>query len=450
MRLPKNFKLSENPFLLFLPFLILYLVYILVFSKDASFGDEDRYVYYADNLLHGFYSPPYPRIDLGNGPGYPFMLVPFVALGIPFIWIKLLNAVFYYFSSVFLFKSLKQIVSHKFTLIFSLIWALYPNTFEQMLHRLPEVFATSLIPLLIFAILKSFKSDTIKNVKKYLILAGFTLGYVVLTKPVFGYVVIFMIIVTLALWILNRKNSNYKRSLMILAIALFTTVPYLFYTFHLTGKIFYLSSYGGNNLYWMSTPFDGEYGEYFKYPFSGSSDRIPGSEDQIKQRHQKDFDKLLQNQEVKKANLEDGVYHDDLAKGTDQDDLLKKIAIENIKSHPLKFLRNCISNMGRMIFNYPASYALQKPSTLKRLPINGTLMVFTLFCLIPTIVSWRKIPFKIRFLLFLIFLYLGASLLGSAETRMFTMAVPILLIWIAFIVERSVKVNLKLEIGKTS
>ena len=139
-----------------------------------------------------------------------------------------------------------------------------------------------------------------------------------------------------------------------------------------------------------------------------------------------------------------------ILQGTDQDDLLKKIAIENIKSHPLKFFRNCISNMGRMIFNYPASYALQKPSTLKRLPINGTLMVFTLFCLIPTIVSWRKIPFKIRFLLFLIFLYLGASLLGSAETRMFTMAVPILLIWIAFIVERSVKVNLKLEIGKTS
>jgi 4-amino-4-deoxy-L-arabinose transferase-like glycosyltransferase len=449
MRLPKNFKLSENPFLLFLPFLILYLAFILVFSKDASFGDEDRYIYYADNLLHGFYSPPYPRIDLGNGPGYPFMLVPFVALGIPFIWIKLLNAVFYYFSSVFLFKSLKQIVSHKFTLIFSLIWALYPNTFEQMHHRLPEVFATSLIPLLIFAILKCFKSETIKNVKNYLILAGFTLGYVVLTKPVFGYVMIFMILGTLGLWVLNRKNSNYQRILMILAIALFTTVPYLFYTFHLTGKIFYLSSFGGNNLYWMSTPFEGEFGEYFKYPFSESSDRIAGSEDQIKQRHQKDFDQLLQNQEVKKANLEDGAYHDDLAKGTAQDDLLKKIAIENIKSHPLKFLRNCISNMGRMIFNYPASYALQKPSTLKRLPINGTLMVFTLFCLIPTIISWRKIPFAIRFLVFFTFLYLGGSLLGSAETRMFTMAVPILLIWIAFIVERSVKVNLKLEIGKT-
>src|SRR6185312_9261320 len=106
--------------------------------------------------------------------------------------------------------------------------------------------------------------------------------------------------------------------------------------------------------------------------------------------------------------------------GVIQDDVLKKIAIENIKSHPLKFLQNCISNVGRMIFNYPASYTIQKASTLKRLPVNGTLIVISAFCFIMTLVYWKKILFPIRFLLFFGFIYFGGSILGSAEPRMFT------------------------------
>jgi hypothetical protein len=41
------------------------------------------------------------------------------------------------------------------------------------------------------------------------------------------------------------------------------------------------------------------------------------------------------------------------------------------------------------------------------------------------------------------FLYLGGSILGSAETRMFTMVVPILLLWVAYILGKTLKVNVK-------
>ena len=34
----------------------------------------------------------------------------------------------------------------------------------------------------------------------------------------------------------------------------------------------------------------------------------------------------------------------------------KEIAIQNIKSHPLKFLQNCFSNNWKNFFNYPWSY----------------------------------------------------------------------------------------------
>ena len=128
----KNNKFSKNPFLIFLPFLILYVILILLFSVTQNHGDEIRYITYAKNLTHGFYSPPYPYIDLGNGPGYPLLITPLVAINAPLIFIKLMNAFFLYFSIVFLFKALQQILPFKFSLIFSLIWAIYPNNYEQI------------------------------------------------------------------------------------------------------------------------------------------------------------------------------------------------------------------------------------------------------------------------------------------------------------------------------
>ena len=142
---------------------------------------------------------------------------------------------------------------------------------------------------------------------------------------------------------------------------------------------------------------------------------MPGSEVVITKRHQNDFDEILKNEEVKRSNIQNGVTQPNLTKGIIQDDLFKEIAVNNIKSHPMKFLENCISNAGRMFFNYPASYVLQKPSTLRRLPINGTLIILSLFCLIPTFLNWRKIFFPVRFFLFFAFLYFGGSILGSAE-----------------------------------
>jgi hypothetical protein len=273
----KNVKTIRNPFILFLPFLILYVTLILILATNESNGDEGRYLMYAQNLTQGFYSPPPPAIDLGNGPGYPLLLAPFVALNLPLIFIQLLNAIFYYLSIAFLFKSLQQIVSLRFTIVFSLIWALYPIFYEYMTNVLPEIFAASLIPLLLFTTIKAFKIDNSKKIRKYIFFAGFIFGYLALTKPIFGYVLMFMIAGMLLLLIINRKNLNYKKSLGILIIALATTVPYLIYTYHLSGKIFYWSSFGGNNLYWMSSPYEGEYGDWMGFPVSPNDKNIiPG------------------------------------------------------------------------------------------------------------------------------------------------------------------------------
>lgn len=441
----KRINTVTNPFLLFLPFLVFYIVLILIYATPDLYGDESRYLLFATNLTNGFFSPPPPFLDLGNGPGYPLIMAPFVALKLPLISVKLLNALFYYISAVLLFKALQTIVPYKFAVTISFVWALYPNTFEQIPYAISEVFASSLIPLFIFCITFAFNNVSKKIVNRYIIAAGLTLGYLALTKPIFGYVILTMIFGTIVLVIINRKSVNYKRILVILLIALGVTTPWLAYTYHMSGRIFYWSSFGGNNLYWMSSPYESEYGDWHSNIFDDINEPaeglIPGSSKIIQSVHQKDFEKIFDSPEARKLYIKNGEVHGKPYTGLIQDDVLKRIACDNIKSHPFKFIQNCVSNVGRMIFNYPTSYTLQKPSTLKRLPINGILLVLSLFCCIMTVTYWRKVSFSLHFLLFFGLIYFGGSILGSAEPRMFTVIVPILLFWIAYILQRTVKIK---------
>ncbi|MGC1392166.1 MAG: hypothetical protein WA816_14115 [Bacteroidales bacterium] len=423
-------KITDNPFLLFSPFLIILIATVLVHKTDASFGDESRYLTYAGNLLHGFYSPPPPVIDLGNGPGYPILLMPFVALRLPLISITLMNALFYFFSIILLFKVLVKFVSFKIALIFSFFYACYINAYENISLILPETLAIFLICLILFFLIKAFdKVDFLKSIR-YLILSGFLIGYLALTKPIFGYVFVFILIAVGVLWIIDRKAIDYKKGLVILCMALTTTAPYLVYTYHLTGKIFYWSSFGGDNLYWMSTPYDGEYGSWYTFNNFKVDSLLLKS-------------KIFEGGQSYNANHINDLQEILKYKGVDLDDAYKKIAIKNIKSHPRKFIKNCISNCGRIVFNFPYSFKLQTPDTLIRLPFNGIIVVLGLFCIIPTLLNWRKIAFSIRFILLFALVYFGGSVLGSAETRMFTLIVPILLLWIAYILNKSVRINVK-------
>ena len=441
----KNIRIARNPYFIFLPFLLFYIVFVLILYNKVIWGDEIRHMAYAQNILHGYYSPP-SNMSLEIGPGYPIFLLPFLMLHIPLIWASLMNAVFTYLAVVFLFKALQKIVSFKTALFFSLFLACYFNTLEFIALLYSESLSLFLIALNAFLLVKTFTQDeSIKN-NKYIYLSGFFIGFLILTKVIFGYVLLFMLTGIGLLWVLNRKKLNYRRGFFILLIGLVTTTPYLIYTYHITGKMFYWGTSGGNNLYWMSTPFKGEYGNWSPIPKNTSfadekqntynggvlnvknrDNFIPGGEDSIRLHHLKDFEEINKYQ------------------GKEKDDAYKRIVIQNIKSHPLKYLENCFSNIGRILFNYPYSYTYQKPGTLIRLPLNGIIVVLMLFSLIPTLINWRRLHFAIRFMLFMILLYFGGSIFGSAETRMFTVVVPMLLVWIGYITQKTINLHLKFE-----
>jgi hypothetical protein len=151
---------------------------------------------------------------------------------------------------------------------------------------------------------------------------------------------------------------------------------------------------------------------------------IQGVNDSVTLYHQKDFD------EINKYT------------GVERDDAFKRIALRNIKAYPMKYIKNCFSNLGRMLFNYPYSYSIQKPGTLLRIPLNGVVIFLMLFSMIPALMNWKKIPFSLRFALILTVIYLGGSVLESAEFRMFTIIVPVLLLWITFILQKCLKIQL--------
>lgn len=446
----KRRKVLYSPFLLFSPFLLLSIVLILLYSTPSVMdGDENKYLGFANNLIHGFYSLPAPNIYLAVGPGYPLLIAPLIALKIPIICITLINAFLYYLSIIFLFKTLLQIVDKRVAVTVSLFWALYYNLYESFQFIGPEILAPFLFSLLLYFLVKSFVSKHILS-DKYIYLAGLTLGYIALSKIIFGYVILCMIIGNGLLWIFNRNSINYSKGLMILIVALITTSPYLLYTYSLTGRIFYWGTTAGNNMYWMSTPFEKEFGSWSPEPIhvedsmvsmkSNSEFRrneynkmitnggqIPGYDEYIWYNHHKNF------VEIKKI------------KGVEQDDVLKRIAINNIRAHPVKYIQNCFSNVGRIFFNFPYSYKLQNPGTLLRIPLNGIILTLLLFSLYPTLLNWKKLIYPIRFSIFIFVLYFGGSLTGSAEIRMFTVIVPILLIWISFVLQRSLKINWRFD-----
>ena len=419
----RNFKLTRNPYLLFSPFLILFIVLVLKLHTDGMRGDEGGYIMFAQNLLHGFYSPPAPDIDLWWGPGYPILLTPFVALHLPLICITLMNAVFQYLSIVLLFKAMLQFIEFRKALLFSLFWAFCYSSYYYIYSILTETFTIFLISLLLLFLVNAFNN----RINKYIYLSGFILGYIALTKVIFGYVLLLLFLGSVLLWIKNRKANNYKKSALIMLIAFITVMPYLIYTHNLTGRLFYWGNSGGMSLYWMSTPYENEYGSWDSESFTANSidANIAGTTALLKLNHQKDLDDVLKY------------------KGVQKDDAYKKIAINNIKTHPKKYIKNIIANISNLLFGFPGTYTYQRP--LLKIWYFSILYSLMIFCFIPTIINWRKISYCIRFLFVFAFIYLGISSLVSGGNRQFVIIVPVLLFWIAYIINKSMTIKIKFD-----
>ena len=197
----------SNYWIRFLPFLLLYIILVLLLQKKQLEGDEGRYLMYAGNLLKGHYSPE-NEILIWNGPGYPILLMPFIALKSSWTIIRILNSVMIYFSVVFLFKTLLLFISERKAFLFTICWAIYYIMFREMTKILTESFIILLLVLLQYYIIIVFQES--KKTNKYVFIAGFLLGWVVLTKIIFSYVMLGVIITGLLIWLIKRGSVAKK------------------------------------------------------------------------------------------------------------------------------------------------------------------------------------------------------------------------------------------------
>lgn len=387
-------------------------------------GDEARYIQFAQNLLNGFYSPAYPNIDLINGPGYPILLMPFVAFKLPLIFITLFNAVLHYLSIIFLFKSIQiRTSSFKTAGLIALCWAFNILAYQEMPNILTECLTLCLISVFSYQLIKIYSTSTISY--SSVCLAGLTFGFLILTKVIFAYVLVILIPLAVSAYFIQKQSNKLLKIVCILSIAVVTITPYIIYTYSLTGKFFYLSSEGGKVFYWMTSLDEHEFGDWNNNNFNANcSGKVFCNADYIAKNHASEIDRINRCSNALEA-----------------DSLFKKFAIQHIKANPIKYAKNWFANIGRLLFGFPASYYFQSPTTLVRIYINSIILLAIVYSLIISLWNWKKIPIEIKILILFSMIYLGVSSLVSAFPRQFNVMVPTILIWIVYAFKSSIKIN---------
>lgn len=413
--LPSVLKYKFKPKTLYVALCSLYLfayLALLLKGRFASFmSDECGYVQFSKNILHGFYSPTESaQINLWWGPGFPLFLVPFTALGAGKPFIVLANILIDLLGVFLLLRVGKIYVGHKGAIIVSFAWSLYFFRYQDTFTAASEPLAT----LLLIAVFYFYTLSQLNRSPLYLLPAGLLLGWLALTKVIFAYV----IIAFLFLWILALLAKVKVRALTALAgvclIAILATLPYQIYTYGLTSRVFYFGSSGGSSLYWASSPFASEYGDWNNDSFTTAcvSKDTPCNSHLFAKNHKDFFDSI--------ADLDP----------VDRDAAMRKQAVANIVAHPLKYASNVIQSFSRMFFNIPNSYFYQGPKTIFRILPNSILLTFWLLSLAQSLLKSKHYdPGLLAWMLFIL-IYLFGSMLLSVYPRMLHIALPAVFVWI--------------------
>jgi hypothetical protein len=192
--------------------------------------------------------------------------------------------------------------------------------------------------------------------------------------------------------------------------ALLICTPYLLYTYSISGKLFYWSNAGGMSLYWMSNPYDREWGEWYNDELEHNG-RSP---EKIREHHAEPYSIIYGYQ------------------GTIRDDKFKEFALENIRVNPGKFFLNWLANWSRMFFNYPVSYTPIGTGTIANAIANVPVLALLIFSAFKSLKRKEYLPDFLKFMLLISAIYLLGSSFLSAYDRMFYILWPVLACWIVY------------------
>ncbi len=396
------YKYSTLPiYIQLIPFLCLYICICLFFSKIYLIGDEGHYLKLSENITKGFFSPPYPNIDLLKGPGYPLFLAPFKMFNFSTTFLKLINALLIYISLIINYKSFRIYAGNKISLVFTYSLALYLPILESLTYMLTECITWLVISAISNLLIRAIRSTHISL--KTIFAASILISYLSMIKPIFGYVIIIILFASIILYLFNKNKESLKRVLLIFFSSFILCLPYLLYTHSLTNKIFFWSTSGNWNFYTMTTPYPDEFGDW------------------------KNLNTLYHNPNHRKF-----VVSLKSKNQIEKNEIFKEKAIENIKNHPTKYIYNWLCNISRMLFSFPYSHSTQTITSLWTIIPNMFALVLLFFSIISLMWFKIRIDFEIKLIILFLLLYLFGSSLVSAYSRMFYITMPILAIIIIY------------------
>lgn len=382
----------------FLPLLLLYLLAILFVQQGSALqGDEERYLAFSQNLLQGFYSPS-GTLQLWNGPGYPAAITPILLLKMSYLTIRLLNAFLLFGMVIFIYLLLRRYLSEKNACVCSWVAGCYP----PFLYHLHLMLAETLSLFLISACSYFFCIYVTEKRSMYGFSAALLLAAACLTKVIFGVV----LLVSLVMSLLLLFSKSRRHIIFIPLAALLFCSPYLLYTYSLTGKVLYWSNAGGMQLYWMSTPYPEDYGDWH------STRRVS------------DYPELRKNH---------GAFFEELARMRDPvkvDEAFMHKAFSTIATHPGRYLRNWAANVSRMLFGWPYSHRHKPFWQMVAYTLPNLIL---LFYLTKAFVVRRRESMVSELVMLKIFLLVAfvCTSLVSAYGRSLTPLVPLILILVS-------------------
>lgn len=399
----------------FSPLLAVYLLVIVLLPDRVDDVDAGRYLRYAQNLMDGFYtSKEDPSIR--NGPGYPIYLLPFEFLNAP-RWIPLIgHAVMSLGAVLFLFNALRQYISVRGSTFICYLAGLYPVYLWYLPVIGTEPLAWFLSAALVWCLVRASRASGFAW--KYVIGAGVSLGLLALTKVFFGYVSVFLGVFFLAAFAIFRDTRLLKGA-QIAGLALIVCIPYLMHTYSLTGRVFLWGTHGAEQLYFLASPYAGEYGNWIKprtlfYPERSHYDDA-----------HRDFVESLRGMSALEVN-----------------DAFQHKAIEYIKENPTAYLKNWVAGVSRLFFTFPISFKTESLTPLFFIFSNTLWLIPLLFSILPALAFRKLIPLEVWMAFGIVTVYLGGVSLVSSSVRNVIPAMPFLTLWLGVFYFRVLNISI--------
>jgi len=302
----------QSPRTIFICALVFAALYTIVFYTHSLDGDEGRYIGYAINFSEGrFASTNSP--GLGNGPGYPLLIYPFIMLFNNARLSVILNPLFFALIALLIYKSILLFHTKESSAMGAWLYIIYWPLWIYLPNILTELFSTFLVAYVSYLLLYTYKFNSIRAS----IGAGLIYSILILTKPIFAHVIYIISIASIALLIFHYKKLCIvkKEMLMFLTTSILLSHIYLSYTYYITGIFPYWITQS-TPLWSMTTLRSDEVGSWL------SADE------------REEYHPYLEEIMAGRNAVQIGQAYDSLA-------------IANVRSNPLKYIKNWVNNVSR-------------------------------------------------------------------------------------------------------